>query len=104
MTCRDEILACIDQIERTTGRREFTPDEVVTRMREAGTKYEDRTIRTHIISRLCTTAPANHATRYPDLVRVSEGVYARRRLPPTFQPADSLRSDPARPGPAFTPP
>lgn len=78
MGCREEILACIEAIERSTGKRRFTPDEVVNRMRESGSRYAESTIRTHIISRLCMNAPANHAKRYKDLERIGDGLYQRR--------------------------
>lgn len=77
MTCRDEILECIAAIERSTGRKDFTPQEIVDRMRQSGTTFEDSTIRTHITSRLCSDAPAHHGTRYADLIRVADGVYRR---------------------------
>lgn len=81
MTCRDEILACFDALERDTGRSHFTPQEIIDRMMLDGTRCEATTIRTQIVSKLCVDAPANHAKRYPDLLRVDDGVYRRNREP-----------------------
>ena len=75
MTCRDEILSCVQQLVAQNGKKEFTVQEVVNAMQTAGTKYAEATIRTHVTSRLCANAPDHHAVTYPDFVRVGEGVY-----------------------------
>lgn len=73
MSCRDEILAAIEAVERRSP--EFAIEDVISEMRRRGTRYSESTIRTHIASRMCRNAPDNHATTYNDLVRVSHGRY-----------------------------
>ncbi len=71
MTARDEILETI----RANHLEVFTPDEIVSLMQRAGTRYQPSTIRTHIVSRLCKNAPDNHQSTYEDIERVGRGVY-----------------------------
>ena len=78
MTCRDEVLAAFERLERRHGRRELDLAEVVQEVL-ASSAYEESTIRTHISSRMCAEAPANHGTVYADLERVGRGRYRRRR-------------------------
>lgn len=73
MTARDEILEALDVLGNT-----FTPDDVVRDMRPRGSSYAESTIRTHVVSRMCSNAPDNHARTYDDLERVRDGVYRRR--------------------------
>lgn len=75
MTCRDEVLACIQRLVRKTGRDEFTVLDVLKQMQTDGTSYEESTIRTHIVSRMCANAPDHHSTTFDDLERVDHGLY-----------------------------
>ncbi len=75
MTCRDEILRCLHKNSPTS---EFSIAQVVRWMNDAGTAYSESTIRTHISSRLCASAPDNHAVTHDDLIRVSHGKYRLR--------------------------
>ncbi|MGI5503997.1 DUF7669 domain-containing protein [Lentzea sp. CA-135723] len=75
MTCRDEVLEAARRLASASSDGTFSPDEVIRLLRRAGSRYPDSTIRTHVVSRLCANAPANHAVRYPDLVRDSHGRY-----------------------------
>lgn len=72
MTCRDEILRCINKNSPTS---EFSITQVLRWMDDAGTTYAESTIRTHIASKLCADSPDNHDTTYDDLVRVGHGKY-----------------------------
>jgi hypothetical protein len=74
MTCRDEILEAL----KFEGLVEFTPADVIGLLRARGSAYSPRTIRTHVVSRCCVNAPANHAVRYRDFERVQAGVYRLR--------------------------
>lgn len=78
MTCRDEVLAAFERLERRHGRRELDLADVVQEVL-ASSAYKESTIRTHITSRMCAEAPANHGTVYADLERVGRGRYRRRR-------------------------
>ena len=71
MTCRDEILAFVRSLKSL----EFGVQGIVAGLKRAGSQFEARTIKTHIVSRLCVNAPAHHAVRYPDFERVGPGVY-----------------------------
>lgn len=77
MTCRDEVVAAFERLERRNGRREFDLVDVVQEVL-GSTDYRESTIRTHVTSRMCAEAPANHGTVYADLERVSRGRYRRR--------------------------
>ena len=79
MSCRDEILNCVQRITSQKGSDEFTVEEVLICMRTRGTKYRVSTIRTHITSRLCVNAPAHHPVRYPNLERTARGTYRLTR-------------------------
>jgi len=75
MTCRDEILECVQQIIRNTGKNEFTIEDVLGWMKNNGTTYKESTIRTHITSRMCKNAPQNHQVKYADFERIDHGIY-----------------------------
>jgi hypothetical protein len=76
VTCRDEILTAAKAIVSKTGKNAFSIGDILTEMHRRRTTYADSTIRTHITSRLCMSAPAHHAVRYEDLVRLDRGRYA----------------------------
>ncbi len=78
MTCRDEVLAAFDRLERRHGSTTFDLAEIVREVEAAGTSYEESTIRTHVSSRMCADAPDHHGTTYADLERVGRGRYRRR--------------------------
>jgi hypothetical protein len=74
-TCRDELLAAVRMIIARNGNRPFSPDDVIREMRARGTRYAESTIRTHVVSRMCSNAPDHHAATYDDLIRVGSGLY-----------------------------
>jgi hypothetical protein len=78
MTARDEILAALPTVAARTLDGTFTPEDVVNELRRRGTRYRESTIRTHIVSRMCTNAPDNHARTYDDIERVSDSRYRRK--------------------------
>jgi hypothetical protein len=78
VTCRDEVLAAFDSLERWNDRTDFGLAEVVHEVQAAGTVYSENTIRTHITSRMCADAPDHHATVYDDLERIDRALYRRR--------------------------
>ena len=79
MTARDEILDVLPRLRAHLGRDDFTPAEVIQELRSAGSVYSDFTIRTHIVSRMCSNAPDNHAVVYNDLERIGHGLYRQRQ-------------------------
>ncbi len=78
-TCRAEILAAFDRLERRHGRSVFAPIEVVQEVLAVTDRYPEHTIRTEIVSRMCADAPVHHAVAYDDLERVGRGRYRVRR-------------------------
>jgi len=78
MTCRDEVLAAFERLERRHGRATFDLAEIVQEVETAGSAYEEGTIRTHVSSRMCVDAPDHHGKTYADLARVGRGQYRRR--------------------------
>lgn len=77
MTCRVEVLAAMERLERRNGQKDLALAEIVGEVFAGGSQLSESTIRTHITSSMCIDAPANHPTRYPDLRRTSRGVYRR---------------------------
>ena len=75
MTCRHEVLECAREIVDESGVNEFTPKEIVSRMKSKGTAFKESTIRTHVVSRMCANAPQHHAVKYEDFERIGHGVY-----------------------------
>ena len=78
MTCRDEILAAFLRLATRTSRDTFSPAEIVKEVRSQGSDYQESTIRTHVVSRMCADAPDHHAVVYADLERVGRGLYRLR--------------------------
>ncbi len=76
MAIHEEILSTAISVCRDRETWQFRPDEIV----DALPHLRAGTIRTHVISRLCVNAPANHPHRWPYFTRVSRGVY--EILPP----------------------
>jgi hypothetical protein len=77
-TCRAEILAAFDRLERRHGRAVFAPVEIVQEVLAVTDRYPEHTIRTEIVSRMCAEAPVHHAVAYDDLERVDRGKYRVR--------------------------
>ncbi len=75
MTCRDEVLSCVQNIVHQTGHNEFTVQDVLEEMQAKGTSYKVTTIRTHITSKMCANAPDHHAVTYDDFERIGPGLY-----------------------------
>src|SRR3954449_935103 len=75
-----EILEALPAIEPRTADRTFSPVDVVRELRMRGSKYSERTIRTHVVSRMNRDrSRLHHAVVYDDLERVTEGRYRRVR-------------------------
>ncbi|MBP1153937.1 MULTISPECIES: hypothetical protein [unclassified Paenibacillus] len=72
---RDEILASVHEIVKRKGQNEFEVKEVIDYMVSKNPNYNESTIRTHIGSRCCVNANANHAVTYNDYERIGHGVY-----------------------------
>jgi hypothetical protein len=69
---------------------EFRPEEVV----EALPHLHAATVRTHVSSRLCVNAPANHPHRWPYFARIRRGVY---EVIPTYRHVSPRRPPDRRP-------
>jgi hypothetical protein len=72
--CREEVLAAAKAIH-DAGHSDFSPAKIILRLKQAGTKFEESTIRTQVTSRMCAQAPDNHGTTYDDLERIGHGKY-----------------------------
>jgi hypothetical protein len=75
--CREAVLAAFDRLERRHDKRDFPLVEIVAEVQAVTDTFRESTIRTHVLSRMCRQAAANHAVVYPDLDRVGRGVYRR---------------------------
>jgi hypothetical protein len=76
MTCHEEVLEAAKSVVKSKGVNEFTTNEVLKQMMNS--KYEESSIRTHIVSACCINAPANHAIRYKYFERIGHGLYKVR--------------------------
>jgi hypothetical protein len=52
---------------------EFTLAEIIAEMGARRSEYSERTIRTHVTSRMCANAPKNHAIVYNDFWCIDRG-------------------------------
>jgi len=90
VTCRDEVLTAFEASVRETGRAEFTPNEILHRMRRSGSSYQSSTIRTHVTAHMFTDGT---------LLRTGPGRYRlarhRDRVDPPH-PSAQLASDEVR--------
>lgn len=75
MAIHEEILATARRLCITRRTWTFTPVEVV----RALPHLNERSVRTHIVSRCCINAPAHHAHRWPYFERLGRGVYEIRK-------------------------
>lgn len=75
MAVHDEVLATARRLCAAKRTRTFSPVEVV----RALPHLNERTVRTHIVSRCCVNAPKNHAHQWPYFKRLRRGVYEVRR-------------------------
>ncbi|QGH20219.1 hypothetical protein [Clostridium butyricum] len=73
--CRIEVREAAIAVITEKGENSFTPIEIIDYLRNKGTTYSESTIRTHITSRCCKNAPANHGSRYEDFERTDTGSY-----------------------------
>jgi hypothetical protein len=87
VTCREEVIAAFERLGRESEHVDFTPAQIITAMRTAGSVYRDSTIRTHVVA---------HMFDDGTLVRVGPGRYrlARHRHRAVVeQPSPSLAGD-----------
>lgn len=71
MTIHEEILAAARRLCSARGTWTFAPSEIVN----AVPHLNERSVRTHVISRCCVNAPSHHAHRWPYFRRVGRGLY-----------------------------
>jgi predicted RNase H-like HicB family nuclease len=86
MAVHEEILRAAIRICRRRSGWRFGPSEIVIALPHLNAG----TVRTHIVSRCCVNAPANHPHRIDYFKRVSRGLYEIR------SPYRRARSEPAR--------
>ena len=89
MSVQAEVLEAVGRICAERGGWSFVPDEIV----RALPHLNPSTVRTHIVSRCCVNAPANHAHRLGYFRRVKRGEY--ELLPKHRPPARTARRRPS---------
>jgi hypothetical protein len=67
----EEILGAVVTVCSERGGWRFRPQEIVSALPH----LRAGTVRTHIMSRLCVNAPANHPHRWPYFTRLGRGIY-----------------------------
>ena len=68
----DEVLAAARRLCASRRNWSFTPAEIV----HALPHLNERSVRTHVVSRCCVNAPSHHAHRWPYFRRLRRGLYA----------------------------
>ncbi len=71
MKIHDEVLAAARRLGVARGDWRFTPAEIV----RALPHLNERSVRTHVVSRCCVNAPNHHAHRWPYFKRLGRGQY-----------------------------
>ena len=71
MTIHEEILTAVRRLCADRRSWSFTPAEVV----HALPHLNERSVRTHVVSRCCVNAPSHHAHRWPYFRRLRRGLY-----------------------------
>ena len=74
-TCRDAVLQTFEKLEIRPARGEFAPITVIHEVQSDSELFQESTIRTHIVSRMCVQAPKHRSPKCEDLDRVSPGMY-----------------------------
>jgi hypothetical protein len=100
VTCRQEILEVARDLT-ARGLAPFSPAQVIAELKQRGTRYQESTIRTHVVDVMCVDSTYQRATSYPDLRRVGRGRYALVEAAPTHPRApgsSSATTSPARDG------
>jgi len=76
-TCRDELLNAFKNLIASTGKKEFSIQEIKDYMLRNGSTSSEKTIDAHIRYRCCANARKRyHATNYDDLIRLENGLYS----------------------------
>lgn len=88
VTCRAEVTTAFEALNRETGRLDFSPAEILRRMRASGSTYRDSTIRTHVTA---------HMVEDGTLVRTGHGSYrlSRHRHRPSISPRQRPFANPS---------
>ncbi len=92
MSIHHEILAAAQRLCAGKGEWTFAPAEIVGALPHLNA----RSVRTHITSRCCVNAPANHPHRLPYFLRVGRGTY---EICPPFRQAEQVVSPPGQHAP-----
>ena len=71
---QEDVLAAARALEQR-GLVPWTPTQLIAEARQQGSSVAESTLRTHVISRMCSQAPDHHDTVYADLERFSRGKY-----------------------------
>jgi len=82
MSVQQEVLAAARRLCEERGEWTFSPDEIV----RALPGLNASTVRTHVVSRCCINAPANHPHRWGYFRRASRAVY---EIVPRYRPRSS---------------
>ncbi|UED81068.1 hypothetical protein FH508_0004030 [Lysinibacillus sp. CD3-6] len=77
ITCRDELLNAFKNLIASTGKKEFSIQEIKDYMLRNGSISTEKTIEAHVRYRCCANAKKRyHATNYDDLIRLESGLYS----------------------------
>ena len=75
MTIHEEVLGAARRLCTARSNWTFTPAEIV----HALPHLNERSVRTHVVSRCCVNAPSHHPHRWPYFKRLRRGMYTIRK-------------------------
>ena len=85
MTIHEEILTAARRLCSVRGSWTFAPSEIVNALPH----LNERSVRTHVVSRCCVNAPSHHAHRWPYFRRIGRGLY---EIQPGYREAAPLEA------------
>ena len=95
MSIHEEVLSVARRLCGVRQSLTFTPAEIVAALPH----LNERSVRTHVVSRCCVNAPGDHAHRWPYFRRQRRGVY---EIQPEYRvPQNSDVPQVAEPSPAY---
>lgn len=74
---RQAILEAFDRLERRTGQKAHPLKTIVAEVLSHDQSFKEATIRTYVVSVMCSDSPVHHANHSNDLRRLDRGLYAR---------------------------
>ena len=86
MAAHHEIREAAHAMVALSANGEFSLAGIIAEMNRRGSAYSERTVRTHVTSRMCANAPKNHAIVYNDFWCVDSTGASKKELGSATKP------------------